>query len=125
MTFETGKFYEHYGLIEQLAIVGEFDTHLYGKALMAECIDQDGNHEFRAVGMDEESAMNYFEITELEWRQCFAPSYGPFCPYGNKELMPCTSESISCSECEPMTLSNTEILAALSAQSINHFEDLL
>ena len=67
MKFEIGKYYRHTTGFS-LAIIGELETTLYGKALIAEGTDG----QLRAVGREEASAENYKEITKEEWLKNFS-----------------------------------------------------
>lgn len=68
MVFEIGKFYRHTTGLE-LAIVGEVETTLYGKCLVAESNEPSGN--LVAVGRDESATQNFIEITKEEWMKNF------------------------------------------------------
>lgn len=68
MKFEIGKFYRH-TTGEELAILGEVETTLYGKCLVAESSD---HVDLKPVGKDESNAENYVEITKNEWMKNFS-----------------------------------------------------
>lgn len=68
MVFEVGKFYRHTGG-QELAILGELETTMYGKCLVAET-NKSGN--FMPVGRDESATQNYTEISKEEWMKNFS-----------------------------------------------------
>jgi hypothetical protein len=68
MKFEIGKFYKH-TTGQQIAIVGEVETTMYGRCLVAECSDK---ADLLPVGADESHAENYSEITKEEWMMNFS-----------------------------------------------------
>jgi hypothetical protein len=68
MQFEIGKYYTHPSG-EQMSIVGEVETTLYGKCLIAE---SSGYADLKPVGKDESSAENWAEISKEEWMKNFS-----------------------------------------------------
>jgi hypothetical protein len=69
MIFEVGKYYQHiYG--HKLFVLGELETTMYGKTLMAET--DEIYRVFRAVGRDADSALNYHEISREDWMKSFS-----------------------------------------------------
>ena len=72
MVFEVGKFYKH-TTGRCLAILCQQETMMYGDTLIAE---QSGTQEsFMAVGKDEDSAVNFHEISKDEWEANFLPRH--------------------------------------------------
>jgi len=67
MIFEIGKFYRH-STGKQIAVLGELETTLYGKTLIAET---DSSH-FISVGRDETSSENFHEISKDDWMKNFS-----------------------------------------------------
>jgi len=67
MIFEIGKYYQHTTGIE-LSIIGELETTLWGKTLIAETNSSD----FEAVGSDIYATTNYVEISKEEWMKNFS-----------------------------------------------------
>lgn len=65
MLFEVGKFYKHTSG-EAIHIIAKIDTLTYGNCLVAEPAYQNG---LLAIGTDEESTVNYTEITESEFKK--------------------------------------------------------
>jgi len=63
MKLEVGKYYQHNGggMLHALAIV---ETTGYGTTLIAE---EFGSWQFKPCGMDEASAVNWFEIDKEVW----------------------------------------------------------
>lgn len=72
MIFEVGKFYRHMDLGQDLAIVGEVNTTMYGHCLVAEVADWKRGPGLIPVGTDESCAENYEEITRKEWMKNFS-----------------------------------------------------
>lgn len=68
MIFEIGKYYEH-TTGRQLAILGELETTMFGKCLIAE---QNDGPNFISVGRDSTSADNYHEISKEKWMKNFS-----------------------------------------------------
>lgn len=68
MIFEQGKYYSH-PTGRQMAIVGEVETTLYGKCLIAET---DDGADLKSVGRDESAAENWTEISKDEWMKNFS-----------------------------------------------------
>lgn len=68
MIFEVGKYYRH-TTGEELSVVAEVDTTMYGRTLLAETNNSCG---FLAVGSTEDHATNYVEITKEEWMKNFS-----------------------------------------------------
>lgn len=68
MIFEIGKQYIH-TTGEQMSIVGEVETTLYGTCLIAES-SNDAN--LKPVGKGESYAENWTEITKEEWMKNFS-----------------------------------------------------
>jgi hypothetical protein len=68
MVFEQGKYYSHPSG-EQMSIVGEVETTLYGKCLMAE---SNKYANIKPVGKDESNAENWSEISKDEWMKNFS-----------------------------------------------------
>ncbi len=68
MVFETGKFYRH-TTGQDLAILGELETTMYGKCLVAE---SNKSGDLIPVGSDESATQNYIEITKEEWMKNFS-----------------------------------------------------
>lgn len=68
MVFEIGKCYKH-KTGEEIKVIGELETTLYGKALIAESGD---SSLFSAVGRTEDCSVNWTEITEEEWMKNFS-----------------------------------------------------
>lgn len=66
MKFELNKCYRHNGG-EEMKIVGEADTTVYGKSLIGE--SRYGN--LSPVGYLEDNAINWTEIPESEWMKNF------------------------------------------------------
>lgn len=54
-----------------MAIIAKVKTTLWGEALLAECAGTKG-HTLIAVGQDQTSAQNWFEITETDWMKNFS-----------------------------------------------------
>ena len=69
MKFELGKYYKH-NTGEELHIVGIVETTLYGLGYAAETTTTP--HELKVVGMREDHATNYFEITKEQWMKNFS-----------------------------------------------------
>lgn len=68
MEFEVGKYYEH-SSGEQIAIVGEVETTLFGTCLVAES----SNHaRLKPVGKGESYAENWKEIDKERWMKNFS-----------------------------------------------------
>lgn len=67
MKFKVGKFYKHTDGTK-LAIICKADTTMFGETLLAE---QSNTSEFIAVGSGKEDAVNYTEITKVEWLESF------------------------------------------------------
>lgn len=68
MKLEIGKFYRHL-TGQELAIVGEAETTMYGKVLVAE------TNRFGyliPIGRGESNATNYKEISKKEWMRNFS-----------------------------------------------------
>jgi len=65
MVFEVRKFYKHTSG-EAIHIVAEVDTLMWGNCLVAEAAYQ---NDLLPIGKDEESAVNYIEITESEYKK--------------------------------------------------------
>jgi hypothetical protein len=68
MVFEIGKYYGHPSG-EQVAIVGEVSTTMYGGCLVAE---SSSSPDLKPFGKDESHAENWFEITRDEWMKNFS-----------------------------------------------------
>jgi hypothetical protein len=68
MVFEIGKYYRH-TTGEMMAIRGELETTMWGKALIAE---SNQRSDLVPVGRDESSAVNWMETTEDEWMKSFS-----------------------------------------------------
>jgi len=68
MIFEIGKYYEH-TTGNQLAILGELETTMFGKCLIAE---QSNSNFFTSVGRDTNSADNWHEISREKWMKNFS-----------------------------------------------------
>lgn len=68
MVFEIGKCYRHNGG-EEISIIGELETTLYGKCLISE---SNRGWNLKPVGRDEDAAENWKEITVEEWMQNFS-----------------------------------------------------
>ena len=69
MKFEIGKFYRH-TTGKDLAIIGELETTMFGKTLIAET--KDITECLMAVGRQESATANYTEITKEEWMKNFS-----------------------------------------------------
>ncbi|CAM2954106.1 hypothetical protein PASE110613_09355 [Paenibacillus sediminis] len=67
MEFEVGKYYEH-TTGEQISIVGEIVTTLYGKCLVAESSE---SPDLKPVGKGDYYAENWHEISHVEWMSNF------------------------------------------------------
>ena len=63
MKFEVGKAYQH-TTGEKLQIICEVDTFFYGHGLLFET----DSAEYGIAGMEEENAMNYYEIPMSEFK---------------------------------------------------------
>ena len=72
MVFEVGKFYRHMGSGQDLAIVGEVNTTMYGHILVAEVAGSKCGTGLIPVGTYESCAENYEEITFEEWMKNFS-----------------------------------------------------
>lgn len=68
MRFEIGKYYGH-PTGEQISIVGEVNTTLYGTCLIAE---SNKTADLKPVGKDESNAENWVEINKDEWMKNFS-----------------------------------------------------
>ena len=68
MVFEVGKCYRH-TTGEELQIVGQVDTTLYGNCLVAE---SSNSEDLKPVGKDESATDNWVEITQEEWMKNFS-----------------------------------------------------
>lgn len=68
MKFEIGKFYRHTGG-EEIAILGEINSAMYGNCLVGE---SNVRTCFKPIGRDEDSTVNWVEITEEEWMKNFS-----------------------------------------------------
>ena len=66
MAFELGKYYKH-NTGHMLYICGVCHTHMHGTGLMAESNDIDKMTTYIMVGSDEQSSVNYVEITKEEY----------------------------------------------------------
>jgi len=71
MVFEIGKFYKH-TTGSMLHIISAGKTTLYGWTHIAEQTGVNAYETFLAVGVDEDSAVNYTEISEEEWMKAFS-----------------------------------------------------
>ena len=72
MVFELGKYYKH-TTYHYLYVCGVVNSHAYGMGLIAESIHKGRNVEFMVVGSDENSSVNYTEITKEEYMEtCFS-----------------------------------------------------
>lgn len=61
--FEIGKYYKH-SSGQKMAIRGWIDTYFHGNCLIGE----DGDSSLIPVGSDTESTVNWYEISEKEWK---------------------------------------------------------
>lgn len=68
MIFEVGKFYRH-PTGEEMAVIGEAETTLYGKCLVAE---SNRSADLKPVGRHESHADNWSEISRDEWMKNFS-----------------------------------------------------
>ncbi len=68
MGFQIGKYYEH-TCGEMMSIVGEVQTTMYGKALVAECSKSSN---LRPVGRDDDAMVNWTEVTKGKWLSNFS-----------------------------------------------------
>lgn len=68
MVFEVGKCYRHSGG-EDMQIVGQVDTTMYGNCLVAE---SNKSSDLKPVGKDETAAENWVEISKEEWMKNFS-----------------------------------------------------
>lgn len=68
MVFEIGKYYKH-TTGHQIHIISEIETTLRGRGLLAET---NGHDELCVVGIMEENAVGYTEITREEWMKNFS-----------------------------------------------------
>ena len=71
--FEIGKFYEH-TTGEQMSIICEAKTTMYGLALIAELAGKGGDC-FTAVGHHDGATDNWYEISEERWMENFLHEY--------------------------------------------------
>lgn len=71
MRFEIGKYYKH-TTGSMLHIISAGKTTLYGWTHIAEQAGVNAYETFLAIGMDEDSAVNYTEIGEEEWMKAFS-----------------------------------------------------
>lgn len=67
--FEIGKCYRHVGSRIDMYILGELETTLYGRTLVAERSD---SCDLMCVGSDYTSAQNWMEIPYSEWMKNFS-----------------------------------------------------
>lgn len=68
MVFETGKYYGHPSG-EQMSILNEVNTTLYGTCLIAE---SNKSADLKPVGKDESNAENWLEISKEDWMKNFS-----------------------------------------------------
>jgi hypothetical protein len=68
MKFEVGKFYKHTSGV-CVAIRAKIKTTMWGETLVGESTED--VYGLVPVGVDEESAVNFDEITEEEWEKIF------------------------------------------------------
>lgn len=66
--FEVGKCYAHTNG-HQMRILGEIETTIYGKCLLGETLEGG----LLPIGMTEEHAVNFTEISQEEWVSNFIP----------------------------------------------------
>jgi len=66
--FEIGKFYRHNDG-EEIAILGELETTMYGKCLVAE---SSRSMDLKPVGNDASCTANFHEITKKDWMKNFS-----------------------------------------------------
>ena len=68
MVFEIGKTYRHNDG-EEMQIVGQVDTTMYGNCLAAE---SNRSLDLKPVGKDESATANWVEIPKEEWMKNFS-----------------------------------------------------
>jgi len=68
MVFNVGKYYKHTAGT-MIHIIGAAKTTLYGWTLLAE---EAGYGNFKPIGQDESSAVNWMETTKEDWMSNFS-----------------------------------------------------
>lgn len=71
MKFEIGKYYRH-TTGHLLSILGEIETDMWGKTLVAESNRPRAMTELTPVGSDAGAAVNYSEIDREQWMQSYS-----------------------------------------------------
>ena len=68
MKFEIGKYYQHGGIGEKIAVLGRIFTTMWGECLVGETSES----RLEPLGSDEGATINYKEITKQEWMKEFS-----------------------------------------------------